>query len=109
MNTTMCSGTGKVWVCIRKVTLALAEIKIFLSNTAMFLCVRHGGCGLIYKYRNTRSPNLPQPMKVQDLYLNPDPHLIFVSSQETVIEALKIHILWMFHLSQSNCFPDHHF
>lgn len=63
----------------------------------------------MYKYRKTQSPNLPKPMKVQDLYLNPDPHLIFVSSQETVIKALKIHVLWMFNLLQSNSFLDHHF
>lgn len=63
----------------------------------------------MYKYSKTQSSNLPKLMKVQDPYFNLDPHLIFVSSQETAIEALKIHVLWMFHLSQSNCFLDHHF
>lgn len=63
----------------------------------------------MYKYRKTQNLNLPQPVKVQDLYLNPDPHLIFVSSQEAVIEALKINVLWTFHLLQSNSFLDQYF
>lgn len=43
----------------------------------------------MYKYSKTQSPNLPKLM-ILDPYLNLDPHLIFVSSQKTVIEALEI-------------------
>lgn len=102
---------------MRKVMLALIETKdefhfrafTFFSNTAMCLCVRPVSCGLTYKCSKIQSPNLPKRKKVQDPYLYLDPYLNFVSSQESVIEALKVYALWIFHLSQPNSLSEHHF
>lgn len=75
----------------------------------MFLRVKPVGCGLTYKCSKIQGPNLPKLKKIQDPDLYLDPYLNFASSQETVIEALEIHALRKFHLSQSSSLLDNGF